>query len=66
MGAGENCMKKMKIIWRGLEFIPQGKDSGNRERGKEERRKESNSVGNQKFYKGRRANTQFQFILMTV
>ena len=34
----------MKIILGGVEFIPQGKDTGKREKGKEERRMESKPV----------------------
>lgn len=34
----------MKIILGGVEFIPQGKDTGKREKGKEERRTESKLV----------------------
>lgn len=44
MGAGENFKKKLKIIWGGVEFIPQGKDTWKREKGKEERRMESKVV----------------------
>lgn len=42
MGAGENGKKKMKIIWGGEEFIPQGKDAGKRE--EEEGRRMENKI----------------------
>ena len=44
MGAGKKLYENVKIILGGVEFIPQGKDTGKREKGKEERRMESKPV----------------------